>query len=298
VPPRKSNIKISIVGPGKVGTTLALALKQRGHTVVSVVGRSKPNARRCAGLVSCERYGNRMSDIDPRTNLIIVATPDSAIRSVAEELALSSSLDLRTVTAFHVSGVFTSDALSPLAKRGVLCFSLHPIQTFSETQTPAARVASLKGISYGFEGNDRAQKLARRLVKELGGTLRVVPKERKILYHTACVFASNYLLTAIDAAETIGKELRWKTPGPFGPLIGQTVANARKRGSADVLTGPIARGEVETVKAHLEQLRSRYPELLPLYRALGLRTVEIAERKKPSLRKELSLIRTILIRRR
>ncbi len=296
MPRPKSNIRISIVGPGNVGTALALGLKRRGHSIVSIIGRSVVSARRCAKLVSCKRYSDRCADIDPRTNLLLIATPDSVVDSVAHDVARSAPLRHNQLSAFHVSGVLTSDALRPLTKRGALCFSLHPIQTFTQRRSPEVLATVLRGISYGFEGNSRAEKIARRIVQDLRGTLQIVPKEQKILYHIACVFASNYLLTVIEAAETIGTKLRWKAPRSFGPLIEQTITNARRSRSADVLTGPIARGDVETVRAHIGQLRKRFPELLPIYRELGLRTVEIANRKERRPRKDLQTIRSILKR--
>jgi len=290
-------MNISIVGPGKVGTTLALALRRKGFHIASVIGRTKTRARHCAELVSCDRYSHRSADIHPQTDLLVLATPDSVIKAVAEEAARHTSLRFNRLKVFHVSGVLTSDVLSPLTERGALCFSLHPIQTFAGGRTPTERPLSLKGISYGFEGASRAERFARRLVRELDGKLLVIPKEEKILYHIACVFASNYLLTALQPAEEIGDRLKWKTLAPFGALITQTIANAQDPDVAQALTGPIVRGDVDTVKAHIHELRRSCPELLPLYRELGLRTAIIAQRTRRNRRKELASIRKILSQR-
>jgi predicted short-subunit dehydrogenase-like oxidoreductase (DUF2520 family) len=151
----------------------------------------------------------------------------------------------------------------------------------------------MKSISYGVEGSPRAVRFGRRLARELGGKIFVVPKEQKILYHLTCVVASNYTTTLLGIVEELAQKIGGRGAlQHFASLIETSVRNALELTPAGALTGPIARGDGAVILQHLHQLR-RNSELITLYRELALRTVVLARRGKKltaSQEKELKRI--------
>lgn len=296
MPARNNPLKISLVGAGRVGTTLAVLFRKRGHTIVSVISRTRTNAKRCATLVHCSTYSTRLEDVSPATNLLIIATPDEAICEVAESVGRLDILDFSHLRAFHASGSLTSDELRSLARRGVLIFSMHPIQTFPKKLSVDLQVEEMAGVGYGIEGSPRAIGFAKKLVSELGGSYLIVPKKKKISYHLACVIASNYTVTLLGAVEEIvapfagSPRLRH-----FKALIETSVRNALQGSPQEVLTGPIVRGSVRIVKEHLRELR-RNGRLDTLYRAVGLYALQMSRKARNITNEQERALRKILLK--
>ncbi len=278
------------MGAGPVGTALGLLLKRKGHRIVSVISRRRTSARRTASVLGCSRFSHRIADIHPETNFLLITTSEESVHQVAEE---ASRLPLRfsDLVAAHTSGLLTSDELRPLRKKGAVVLSLHPMQSFPRNVPPVEQLQSLKQISYGVEGSSKAMTFAHRLVTNLGGRVVQVPKEQKISYHLACVFASNYsvaLMGAVDESSSgfaAAPRLRH-----FRRLFESSLENALRLSPRTALTGPIARGSITTVKAHLRELKKKQPRLESLYKMLGLYALELvvqARRISPSKAKEL-----------
>lgn len=267
---------MSIVGAGAVGTTLALLMKRKGYRIVSVISRRRSSAKRAAALVGCTRYSHRLSDLHPKTDFLLIATSDESIALVAKEIS-TLPLQFSALFAAHTSGFLTSDMLRRLRQRGATVFSLHPIQTFPGHVSAAQQVRSLNGISYGVEGSPRAVAFARRLVRRLGGRTLQVPKEQKISYHLACVFASNYSVALLGAVEELSAGFI-ATPRlkHFRALLESSIDNAFLLSPRKALTGPIARGSVKTVRAHIRRLQTKHRRFVPLYKTFGLYTIELA----------------------
>lgn len=267
--PGRARLRISIVGAGPVGSTLALLLRRRGHAIVSVISGSKRSARQLATLVGCRHWSTDLASIAPETNAVLIAVPDKAMGSVARSLAQNPHLRFDRLVAFHTSGVMTSDLLRPLRKRGSTVFSLHPIQSFPKDISPRQQARGMNGVWYGFEGTLRSESTARLLVGYLGGKMVRIPKERKILYHLACVFASNYAVVLIGVLERLAGRLGWRDLRPLSRLFLSSAGNAMSQGAAKALTGPIRRGNPEVLRMHIMALRRLAPDLGRLYRALG-----------------------------
>ena len=139
----------------------------------------------------------------------------------------------------------------------------------------------MRGISYGYEGVAGAKTFAHRLVRELGGRILPVPKESKILYHLACVFASNYTVTVLGAAEELLKTFGKRLPlSHFEKLVAASVRNALDATASAALTGPVARGSASTIRLHLRELSRKKKRMLPLYRALGSYALELTGTRK------------------
>ena len=287
-------LHVSIVGAGAVGTTLAVMLARKGHRIVSVVSRDVRDARRCARLTGCKRYSASVADLDARSDLIVIATPEKAIQGVVSSIARNPALSFPHLRVCHTSGVSTSVELESLRRRGCLTFSFHPIQTFPKGLSPHRQLKSMEGISYGVEGAPRALRFGRLLASELGGKMFVVPKEQKILYHLTCVVASNYTATLLgvvgDLARQIGGRGSFRH---FANLIDTSVRNAIALTPEKALTGPIARGDGSIIKQHLQELR-RDRNLKALYRELALRGIMLARRGKKLTRSQVKGLKRIL----
>ena len=292
----KNHYTISVVGAGKVGMTLAMLFHQAGYHIVSVISQKKNSARKLARLVRCKIYSGSLSHIHPATQIIIIAVPEEDILGIAEEITKRSNLDFSKIAVFHTSGSFTSDALLPLRKEGAMVFSLHPIQSFSKASTLAHQLARMKNVVYGFEGNRAALTLARQLVRTLCGTLVRIPKEEKFLYHIACVFASNYSVALLGAVDELTKRIGGEVKlAHFEPLVRTSIENAFQLTPKMALTGPIARGNSETVKNHLLELQKADKLMASLYQQIGLQALKMAATRK-SLKPEVARqIRQILI---
>jgi predicted short-subunit dehydrogenase-like oxidoreductase (DUF2520 family) len=274
---RKFQLKITVIGPGTVGTTLAAVLHRSGHRIVSVIGRTKQQAIRCGKRVLCKSNSSDLHTISPSTDLIIIAVSDQTIATVAESLADLSMLDWTHLKVCHVSGAMSSDLLTPLKQKGAGVFSLHPIQSFPRTRLLKDQITAMQGITYGVEGDRPMIAFARKLAGSIGGKVLVVPKEKKILYHLACVFASNYPVALLGALEEQLKAIPGSRVQPFLSLMESSIQNSIGMGAVNALTGPIVRGSINTITGHLEELENQ--ELRELYLAIAKYSVSMLKRQ-------------------
>lgn len=261
-------------------------LKRRGHRIVSVISRSRSSTRILGRLLSADIASTNLSDLSPRTNLLLIAVPDESIAEVSAKISRNPNLRKSRLTAFHPSGMLTSDALETLRGQGSRIFSLHPIQTFPDGISLQKQMNLMKGVWYGFEGEAHVRPAARSLVRELGGKFVEIPKAEKILYHTACVFAANYPTLLMAAAERLSNALGLPGLKPFAPLVETAMQQALELGPGVSLTGPLSRGSHVVLRRHLEALRSHDPALAELYVALGRFGLEVAAKRLTAAQKK------------
>jgi predicted short-subunit dehydrogenase-like oxidoreductase (DUF2520 family) len=286
---------ISVIGAGKVGSTLAVMLHRSGYRILSVVSKNKKSARKLANLTGCKKYSDSLSAIHPATNIILLAVPEEDVSGIAEEIASRSHLHFKQLAAFHTSGPLTSDTLLPLHRKGAMVFTLHPIQSFPKGSTLDQQLARMNQVTYGFEGIKAALPLARQLVKAIDGKLVQIPKEEKILYHIACVFASNYSIALLGAVEKLAKHIGGGIRlSHFQPLVKTSSENAFRLTPGRALTGPIVRGSVETIEMHMRELRKTDRSLMAVYRQNGLQALNMAVRRKTLKPKVARQIQQIL----
>lgn len=267
-----------IVGAGIVGKALALALPARGYRVAGVASRTLGSARACAELAGCDRYGVDPVEIAHLASVVLISTPDRTIRSVCEQIAAGDGFAPGDL-AIHLSGALDSDALDAARQCGAFALSLHPIQTFADHRIAAGR---LVGSYFSLEGDEEAVSFGRRLVEDLGGSSVVVSPEGKSLYHAALCVASNYLVVLADLAARMlrGSGVPEEDALPLlMPLIRGTVENLERVGLPQALTGPIGRGDTNTIEHHLEVLRRQMPDLLRVYSILGEGAAEVGVQK-------------------
>jgi len=295
VPKTPRRLPIAVIGAGKVGTTIAVLLHRAHCPIVSVVSKNERSARRLARLVGCRHASNAPSAIPAETRLVVIAAPEDAFDGIVRSLCSLPERTLRGLFCVHLSGAVSSSVLQPLRKRGTTTFSLHPIQTFPSRLPVARQIERMHGVPYAFEGPRDAVRCARRIVRNLGGKMIVIPKEGKILYHSACVFASNYPLIMLGAAERIlaglGSDIRIDH---LRRLVEASIENALTIGSIEALTGPVARGSRSTIEAHLWALRRFDPSIAELYRQCGISAAGMARaHKRLTARQSTGILKTL-----
>jgi predicted short-subunit dehydrogenase-like oxidoreductase (DUF2520 family) len=263
-----------IVGPGRLGSALARNLHRAGWKVESLIVR--PRGRIPARVAKLARTVGakvgRLGGSELAAGAVWITVPDDAIAMVAAELAGRQSWQGRVV--FHCSGALTSEVLEPLRAKGAKVASVHPVMTFA-----AETVPELKGVPFGLEGDAAAVRVAKRIVRELGGVPVEVRPENKVLYHAFGAFASPMLIALMSALEEVGMAAgfeRKKMRAIAGPLLRQTLGNYLERGTAVAFTGPFVRGDVAVIARHLSAL-----EGVPLARDVYLALAQLAVQKLP-----------------
>lgn len=268
---------VALIGAGAVGTALAQRLRQAGYEVRAVVSRTAADAQAVARQVDAPTASDRMTDVPPGVRLVFVCVPDDAISSVAERLAATDHPWAHTVVA-HTSGRCTAGALAPLADAGAPTLSFHPLQTFPEGTPPEA----FDAITVAIEGSDEAVAAGQTLAEALGARPVVLSAADKGRYHTAAVLASNGMAALMGVVDEVLDSTSLHEVDPadlFAPLVEQTWANVKTEGGEGALTGPVARGDRETIAVHLEALQEKTPHLVPLYTALSTEMARLAVRR-------------------
>ena len=292
---KRERWRISVIGAGRLGTAMALALAARGYQIEAFVTRRKGHAERARRLLR-ERdpaanpralSAAQLTEL-PACDLLLIATPDDEIKEVARSLASALPSGPSGGVALHTSGALSSEELRPLREAGWRVGSLHPLVSISDARSGAGRFA---GAFFCLEGERSALKAGRRIAHDLGGFAFSIPPEKKALYHAAAVIASGHTAALFSLALELFQRcgLRHKeAQRALIPLLRSTVDNLSAKLPARAMTGTFARGDVETVKRHLAVL-SAQPEALEIYRLLGLRALRLAA---PSAREEIeSLLR-------
>lgn len=289
-------LRVAIVGGGKVGSVLGRVLAEEGVKITAVVSRSRSSAARAGRFIGCRNASTALTAIPAETDIVLIATPHEVVADVARTLAQLEGLDFRRLAVCHASGMLTAAVLEPLASRGAAVFSFHPLQTFPRDFPPLDILPSARGIFYGVDGPPRGIRQARRFASVLRGRVLLVPPEMREFYHAACVIASNHLTTMLAQVESMYRVLRPHERnfyGVFRPILEATMANIASGGPAAALSGPIARGGLETVARHLEAVARYTPELMPYYTRMSLETVRLAVAKgslTPARKEALELL--------
>ncbi|MDB4948057.1 MAG: hypothetical protein JWM27_706 [Gemmatimonadetes bacterium] len=265
---------IWIVGPGRVGLSLGVALHRAGAALAfSGRGGAIPNHPLLEGDPPAARWRGGSFAAPAGLSGIVVAVPDRAVREVAGRLA-SADID-RSVPVVHTSGALGMEALESLRAAGHPVGGVHPLAAVADTVDGADR---LRGAAFGVEGEGLARALAERVVAACGGVALPIRGGGKPLYHAAAVFASNYAVALLAVAERLmeaaGVDAEDARPA-LAALAEGAVANVRALGPAAALTGPVARGDDETVRLHRARLSAG---VRPLYSLLGREALALAER--------------------
>ena len=267
--PRKPSI--AIIGAGNLAQALAPALLRAGYPIAEIVSREGAESRRRAQALA-KRVRSRavtITNMRMTADVIWFCVTDDAIAGSAR--AMAAHADWHGKIALHSSGALTSDELRSLRRKGTEVASVHPLMTFVRNSAP-----SLAGIPFAIEGDSKAVRAARSIVRDLGGEAYRIRKKEKNAYHTWGTFASPLLTALLATTEHVAGLAGVKAKAArrrMLPILLRTIENYARLGAGKGFSGPIIRGDVETVRRHLEVLR-RAPIPKQVYLALARAAME------------------------
>jgi predicted short-subunit dehydrogenase-like oxidoreductase (DUF2520 family) len=243
---------VAIVGAGNLGHSLAVSLRRAGYAIDAVVARpGSKSLLRATALATQVGAGAVADPADVKADILWLCVPDGEIRRAAEVLA--ENLRGKAKIALHSSGALTSDELGALRRKGLAVASVHPLMTFVRGSRPL-----LAGVPFAVEGDAAAVRAARRIVGDLGGIAYAIRKKDKVAYHAWGAFASPMLTALLATSERVAAAAGVKRSDArqrMVPILLQTLANYASFGAPGAFSGPIVRGDVETVRRHLRVLR-------------------------------------------
>lgn len=270
---------LSIIGGGHLARTLGRLWQQQGDIDLrDVLSRSPASAEAACRFISGGRPVVNYADLTP-SDIYLIATPDDQITACCEQLAASGTVR-QGVVVFHCSGALPSAVLAPAAACGALTASIHPVRSFA---SPDQVALSFAGTWCGVEGTEAALAVLRPLFTGIGAKLVDIDPASKTVYHAAAVFASNYVVALLDVAvqayahagipEDVAMQM-------MAPLVRKTVDQAFEAGTAAALSGPIARGDMETVERQQAAVVAWNADKGALYALLAKETLGLVRRRK------------------
>jgi predicted short-subunit dehydrogenase-like oxidoreductase (DUF2520 family) len=260
---------VGVIGAGRVGAVLAAVLRSRGHDIVSVAGESDASLRRAADLLPGVRVA-KPTAVARTCDVLLLTVPDDMLENVVIQLTASGAIRSGQYVV-HTSGSHGLRVLEPATQVGAHPVAMHPAMTFTGTARDLDRLPDcVFGVTTGPADRDWA--LA--LVTELGADVMWVPEEQRSLYHAGLAHGANHLVTLVAQAMELLSAAGADDPAAIlRPLLGAALDNALAEGDA-ALTGPIVRGDVNTVRAHLAEISATAPDTLPSYVALARATLD------------------------
>ena len=269
---RPARLRVGVVGAGRVGSALGAALARAGHDVVAATGVSDESRTRAERLLP----GVPLLPADEvlaLADFVLLAVPDDELRALVAGLADTDAWRAGQLAA-HTSGAQGLGVLDPAAARGVTPLALHPVMTFTGRPEDIDR---LLGATWGVTAHEDMRPVTELLVVEMGGEPVWVPESARPLYHAALTVASNHLVTLVNDALGLLTDAGVDEPARLAaPLLSASLDNVLRLGDA-ALTGPVVRGDVATVAAHVATLTNEAPDVLPAYVAMARRTAQRAQ---------------------
>jgi len=266
-----AQLQVGVVGAGRVGTVLAVALSRAGHRVVAASAVSATSVRRIRANLP-DTVIRQPAEVVAQSDLVLLTVPDDVLAGLVAGLA-STGADLSGRLLAHASGRHGLAVLEPATRQGAMPLALHPVMTFTGRPDDVDRLA---GISFGVTAPEALRPVAEALVVEMGGEPVFIGEELRDLYHAALSIAANHLVTLVTQSSDLLRQAGVAEPGlMLGPLLSAALDNALRLGDAG-LTGPVARGDAETVAGHIRALRAASPGVLPSYLAMARLTADRA----------------------
>ncbi|NYD57490.1 putative short-subunit dehydrogenase-like oxidoreductase (DUF2520 family) [Nocardioides marinisabuli] len=261
-------LRVGVVGAGRVGAVLAARLRAAGHEVVAAAGASDATLQRISALLPGVANA-KPTAVARACDLLLLTVPDDMLDNVVSTLAAAGALHEGQLVV-HTSGRHGLAVLEPARAAGARTAAIHPAMTFTGTALDLDRLA---GCVFGLTAGAGEREVAERLVADLGGRPMWVPEEMRTLYHAGLAHGSNHLVTLVtEAMEVLAAAGADDPAGTLRPLLVAALDNALAHGDA-ALTGPIVRGDVGTVRAHLEDITANAPQTKASYVALARATL-------------------------
>lgn len=278
---RPGRLGVGIISAGKVGSVLGAALRAAGHAVVGVYAHSEASRDRADALLPDVPVLD-VSTIVERSELVLLAVPDDQLPGLVDGLGKLGAWQPGQLVV-HTAGRFGTDVLEPVRAAGGIGLAIHPSMTFTGLSLDLQR---LTDCSFGVTAAAPVLPIAQALVVEMGAEPVVIAEADRPLYHAALAHGSNHVMTLMGQSMQLLHKIGVEHPDRMlGPLVRATVDNALASGE-NALTGPVARGDVSTVAAHVAALTelagpdaaapSAGDDLLEGYRALGRLTAQRA----------------------
>ncbi|MUL41850.1 DUF2520 domain-containing protein [Streptomonospora sp. PA3] len=268
---RPARLDIGVVGAGRVGSVLGAALERAGHRVVAASAVSERSRERAAQRLPSARIAEP-ADVVAACDLVLLTVPDDALEPLVRGL-VDTGADVNGTFLVHTSGAHGYHALAPATAAGGLPLALHPVMTFTGRDEDIDRLAS---CSFGVTAPETLRPIAEALVVEMGAEPVWIAEEHRTLYHTALAGGANHLVTLVAESASLLRAAGVEHPARMlGPLLGAALDNGLRLGM-DGLSGPVLRGDTETVAAHIGELRRHSPESVSAYVALARLTADRA----------------------
>ena len=266
-----ARLRVGVVGAGRVGAVLGAALAAAGHDVVAAAGLSTASHERAARLLPGVPL-LPTHEVVAASDLVVLAVPDDTLAGLVAGLAGTGGWR-RGQLVFHTSGAHGLAVLEPAERAGVLPLALHPAMTFAGAGEDVDRLVA---TPFGITSRGEHRAVAEMLVLEMGGEPFWVDEGDRALYHAALVAGANHLVTLVAEAADLLRAAGVQSPARvLTPLLTAALDNGLRRGDAG-LTGPVSRGDVGTVRGHLQTLADRAPDAVAGYAAMAGRTTERA----------------------
>lgn len=268
-------MKIGIIGAGKVGTTLGKYLSEAGICVTGFYSRTRESADEAATFTETKAYQS-LSELVEASDTLFITTPDGMIQQVWHEIAL---LDIHQSIICHFSGSLSSHVFSGIEAAGAYSGSIHPMYAFSDKFTSYQQFHT---AYLTMEGSSQVIQKMKPLFEQLGHRVLILRAEDKMKYHAAAAIASNEMLGLMQTSLDILSECGFAQKDAMEllrPLVTGNITSMLEKGCAAALTGPIERGDVQTVEKHLEALEGSEAE--DIYRSLSGKMISLAQVKNP-----------------
>ena len=286
-----NKLSLNIIGAGRVGQTIGKLFNIHGcFEIKGILNKTTDSSKKAIEFIGSGYACDTLSDL-PNSDVIMITTPDFEIENIANKL---SEIDtLKTKIVFHCSGATASTVLNPLTKKGIKIGSIHPIMTFA---TPEKSINDFSGVYCGFEGDDVILDTLQDAFNKIGGKVFKINTEKKAVYHVATTMACNYLIALMDTAIDLYVESglsRADALSVMQPIVKKTIDNVFSIEPIKALTGPIARGDYNTVQRHMDALTDQ--RIKNIYSILGAKTLEISAKKGDASIENLDKIENILL---
>ena len=268
------NLDIGFIGIGVLGKGLPLALADRGYRVVAAHSRSAASAQWLADRIpGCAAYTSAQ-ELSDAADLVFITTPDSAIEEVTGSVTWRSGQGV-----VHCYGGASIELLKPAAEQGASTGAFHPFQTFAGLAAPEEAAARLSGVTFAVEGDGWLEGYLAGMAEDLGGHSVSIAGQDRPLYHAAAVFGCGYLVALLKTAVSLWEAMGFSSEQAIQallPLSSATLGNVAREGLLASATGPAIRGDLLTLRSHLESLFQRSPELVSLYGNLARASLPLA----------------------